>query len=342
MSQISLSTCPICHAQNTLSYERMEFKGRSHEWYECTECGSALLWLGDDRWAYQKIGRQDMAHLLKEPMSEQELLALLPEEEEVASAPQAGDESAEVEEDTLTSLVSGDWPEYDEDPFAFLFRGGPEEEGLAATVAPEEEPAEEEPGPTPTLSEEATETAEPASAEDDEDWEEQEPDPFASLFEGEWEEEVPEEAGPTPVAEEEALSEEEAESAALFSRAWFEEVEAAEFTPATDEEISDLEDVEPGPGIGEDWPEQGEDQPALVAEEGQIELEEATFRPRARRDLPDEVERAITVSRDLPEPPRERSAVGRVIPWLLALCLIAFLFLIAVAVYQMVTGSAIF
>jgi len=44
----------------------------------------------------------------------------------------------------------------------------------------------------------------------------------------------------------------------------------------------------------------------------------------------------------LPEQPRERSAIGRLIPWLLALCLLAFLFLLTVAVYQIVTGSSLF
>ena len=373
MSQISLSVCPICYGQDTLSYEKMEVRGRSHEWYECAECGSALLWLGDDQWAYQKVGREDKAHLLKNPMSEEELLALLPEQEDKAPAPQAGDESLEMDEEALTSLFSRDWPEYDEDPFAFLFQSAPEEDVAAVppsaekdseedvvTAPPsvEEEPEEDHWEPTPAAMEEVAEAAEPGPAsEAEEDLEDQEMEPFAALFAGEWEEaeepgpssvadEVPsqaEETGLSPAAEE-VPSQAEQESPAMFSRAWFEEMEAAEFSPATDEEISDLEEVAPGPDVSDDWLEQEEDTPTLVAEKGRLALEEAALIPEARGDLPAEVEGAttVTVSRDLPEEQRGKSPLGRLIPWLLALCVIAFLFLVGVAVYQIVSGSSLF
>jgi hypothetical protein len=350
MSELSLSICPICHAQGTLSHEKMEVRGRSHEWYECTECGSALLWLGDDQWAYQKVGREDKAHLLKKPMTEEELLALLPEQEEAVPAAQEGEAPSELDEEGVTSLFSRDWPEYDQDPFAFLFQGASEEEAAMAAPTGEEEPEEEEeeeeeeewePGPPPA--EELAEAVEPGPPSEAGE-KERDRDAFAGLFAGEWDEAEEAEAAPPPTADDELPGEAEPESSAMFSRAWFEETEAAEFTPPTEEGISDLEDVPPGPGIGDDWPEQDESAPTLVAEDEQLALEEDALIPEARGDLPSDIEgaAAVTVRRDLPEERRERSAVGRVIPWLLALVVIAFLFLVGIAVYQVVTGSSLF
>jgi hypothetical protein len=335
----------------------MEVRGRSHEWYECAECGSALLWLGDDQWAYQKVGREDRADLLKKPLSEEELRALLPEPQDIAPAPQVAEEDLDLDEEDVTSLFSRDWPEYDEDPFAFLFQGAPEEDAISAPPAAEEEPEEGEPEPSPTVAEEVAEALEPSpAAEAEEDLEGQDLESFAGLFAGEWEEtegaepsladdwEEAEFAPPSPPADEEEPSQPEVEPPAVFSREWFEEMEAAQFSAATDEEISDLEEIAPGPEVGDDWPQQREDTPTLVAEEEQLVLEEAAFIPEARGDLPAEVEDGTTVRvrRDLPEAPQKRSSLGRVIPWLLALCIIAFLALVGIAVYQIVTGSSLF
>ncbi|MFN2291576.1 MAG: hypothetical protein ACK2UC_10335 [Anaerolineae bacterium] len=361
MPQLSLSVCPICHEQDSLSYEKMEVRGRSHEWYECAECGSALLWLGDDQWAYQKVGREDKAHLLKQPMSENELLALLPEQEDTVPAPEVAEEVLDVDEEDVTSLFSRDWPEYDEDPFAFLFQDAPEEGVASAPPAAEEEFEEDEPDLSPTVSEEVAEVLEASPAtEAEEEGEAQGMDPFAGLFSGEWEEAEEAEASPadewegseleapTPTDDEEEEEEEpdEAgqESPAIFSRAWFEEAEAAQFSPITEEELSDLEEVSPDADVGDDWPAQQEGTPTLMAEEGEPELKEAAFIAEARGDLPAEVEggTSVRVRRDLPVARPQRSSLGRVIPWLLALCIIAFLFLVGIAIYQIVTGASLF
>jgi hypothetical protein len=45
------------------------------------------LSVGDDQWAYQKVGREDWAHLLKKPMSAVELQALLEAQERSVVAP---------------------------------------------------------------------------------------------------------------------------------------------------------------------------------------------------------------------------------------------------------------
>lgn len=82
MSELNLPACPICHAKDSLSRQTMERAGQPFVWYECRECGSVLLWMGDDRWAYQKVGREDKAHLLKQPMTASELRMLLPSVEE--------------------------------------------------------------------------------------------------------------------------------------------------------------------------------------------------------------------------------------------------------------------
>ena len=90
MSRLNLPTCPICQSHNSLSREMMDRAGQTFTWYECQDCGSVLLWLDDDRWTYQKIGRGDQAHLLKQPLTVAELQALagLPAEAHEAPVPQ--------------------------------------------------------------------------------------------------------------------------------------------------------------------------------------------------------------------------------------------------------------
>jgi hypothetical protein len=62
--------------------QKIKLQGERHIAYECLECGSLLLWLGDDlwlqadRWAYQKIGRSHMEHLLQRSMTADELREL--------------------------------------------------------------------------------------------------------------------------------------------------------------------------------------------------------------------------------------------------------------------------
>ena len=89
MSELNLPTCPICHARNSLSLKTLDRGEQSFLWYECRECGSVLLWVGGGRWAYQKVGRENKTHLLKQPMTAAELEALVevPVQPSVAPAP---------------------------------------------------------------------------------------------------------------------------------------------------------------------------------------------------------------------------------------------------------------
>lgn len=57
MPELSLLACPVCHAQNSLSRYSRAMPEQTCVWYECKDCRSVLLWIGDGRWAYQKIGR---------------------------------------------------------------------------------------------------------------------------------------------------------------------------------------------------------------------------------------------------------------------------------------------
>ena len=59
VSDLSLSTCPICLAQDSLFRESTERQGRAFTWYECQRCESILLWKGDERWAYLTVGRKE-------------------------------------------------------------------------------------------------------------------------------------------------------------------------------------------------------------------------------------------------------------------------------------------
>jgi hypothetical protein len=82
MSVLDLAVCPICQAKDSLARQTQTLEGRSHITYECLECGSVVAWLGDDlwleadRWAFQEIGREEMAHLLHRSMTAAELQEL--------------------------------------------------------------------------------------------------------------------------------------------------------------------------------------------------------------------------------------------------------------------------
>jgi hypothetical protein len=90
VSELNLPACPICHAKDSLSRQTIQRAGQSFVWYECRECGSVLLWTGDNRWAYQRIGHADKGYLLKKPMTPPELSALAVEIERVVpTAPPA-------------------------------------------------------------------------------------------------------------------------------------------------------------------------------------------------------------------------------------------------------------
>jgi endonuclease YncB( thermonuclease family) len=76
MPELSLPACPICQAQDSLSRQSRTMQEQLYIWYECQECGSVLLRMGDDRWAYQKVGQPEKAFLLKQPLTSKELTAL--------------------------------------------------------------------------------------------------------------------------------------------------------------------------------------------------------------------------------------------------------------------------
>lgn len=78
MTELSLPLCPICYAPGSLARQSQEIAaGRTLVWYECRECASVLVGTGGGQWTYQKIGRPDKAHLLKQPLAVSDLLALL-------------------------------------------------------------------------------------------------------------------------------------------------------------------------------------------------------------------------------------------------------------------------
>lgn len=82
MSVLHLEVCPICGANYSLVREATKSGGLSQITYVCSECDSVLLWLGDDlwlqgdRWAYQKVGREDRASLLHASLTVEELRQL--------------------------------------------------------------------------------------------------------------------------------------------------------------------------------------------------------------------------------------------------------------------------
>jgi hypothetical protein len=93
MAVLDLAACPICQAENSLARQTATVEGRAHITYECLECGSVVAWLGDDlwleadRWAFQEIGREEMAHLLHRSMTVAELQELASRERPASSRP---------------------------------------------------------------------------------------------------------------------------------------------------------------------------------------------------------------------------------------------------------------
>ena len=76
MFELDLSRCPICQTSRRLVRQTREVQGQHFIWYECPECDSALMWLGRDRWVYQKVGRTDRRYLVRRPLTTVELQAL--------------------------------------------------------------------------------------------------------------------------------------------------------------------------------------------------------------------------------------------------------------------------
>ncbi len=110
MSILNLRACPICYEKDSLSRQEMDRAGIPFCWYQCHECHSVLLWLGRDHWAYQKIGREDKAYLLKQPLTVDMLQALLDLQDEdlegpVPAAPAVLDEELEVDPELAALAV---------------------------------------------------------------------------------------------------------------------------------------------------------------------------------------------------------------------------------------------
>ena len=76
MFELELSRCPICQSPHELIRQMREVQGQHFIWYECPECDSALMWLGGDRWVYQKVGRTNKQYLARRPLTTVELQAL--------------------------------------------------------------------------------------------------------------------------------------------------------------------------------------------------------------------------------------------------------------------------
>jgi hypothetical protein len=82
MQVLHISTCPICGAMDSLALQVVDQTEEAQSAYVCWECGSVLVWLGDDlwlrsdRWAYQHVGREDKRHLLYQPLTTDELQQL--------------------------------------------------------------------------------------------------------------------------------------------------------------------------------------------------------------------------------------------------------------------------
>jgi hypothetical protein len=105
MAILHLPACPICGSTDSLASQ-----ARERSTYACEECGSVLVWLGDDfwlhgdRWVLQEVGCEEMRHLQHRPLTVPELQELAEEavarEEQVRDkTDRSGDEPIILEED---------------------------------------------------------------------------------------------------------------------------------------------------------------------------------------------------------------------------------------------------
>lgn len=77
MSNLHVSVCPVCGSADSLFRQTTAVQDHEIVWYECRVCSSFLLWVGEDRWIFQKVGREDKAQLLKQTLSTAELEAMV-------------------------------------------------------------------------------------------------------------------------------------------------------------------------------------------------------------------------------------------------------------------------
>ena len=62
MAVLDIVSCPICHARDSLARQTTQLESRTHVAYECRECGTKLVLLGDEmwleayRWSFKKVG----------------------------------------------------------------------------------------------------------------------------------------------------------------------------------------------------------------------------------------------------------------------------------------------
>lgn len=93
MAVLDLAACPICQARDSLERQTTQLESRTHVTYECLECGTLLVWLGDDmwleadRWSFQKVGLPERADLLYRSMTVAELRKLTGEKPPYTAAP---------------------------------------------------------------------------------------------------------------------------------------------------------------------------------------------------------------------------------------------------------------
>lgn len=77
MSNLHLPVCPVCGSADSLFRQTTAVQDHEIVWYECRVCSSFLLSVGEDRWIFQKVGREDKAQLLKQTLSTAELEAMV-------------------------------------------------------------------------------------------------------------------------------------------------------------------------------------------------------------------------------------------------------------------------
>lgn len=103
MSELELPACPICHAENSLVHRLTEQQGYTSSRYECQECESILLREGEELWVYLAVGRKDKEHLLNEPLTSEDLKALLSHAGATVASAQGGEAQLAADQASRTN-----------------------------------------------------------------------------------------------------------------------------------------------------------------------------------------------------------------------------------------------
>ncbi|MGD8627293.1 MAG: FxLYD domain-containing protein, partial [Anaerolineae bacterium] len=134
---LELPACPICGAAASLVRQVPDLANPNRTTYTCWECESVLVWMGedlwlhDDQWVYQRIGRADKQYLASQPLTSSQLYDLARQAPQGSHEPGSGTPPEIVEIDATPPGEFMDDPFPGDRPPSGRYDAGPPEEAWA-------------------------------------------------------------------------------------------------------------------------------------------------------------------------------------------------------------------